>query len=60
MQESFIGEYWISISDSMADLVGLCHICGKKAQKTCKICGRQTCSEHLKGGACISCLMGRK
>lgn len=45
----------------MADIKRLCHICGKVADRTCKMCGRPACDEHYdpKLGICISCKVGR-
>ena len=30
----------------MAEHVKLCHICGKIAKNTCRMCGKPVCSEH--------------
>ena len=39
----------------------LCHICGKIAANSCRLCGRPTCEAHLdrKTGICESCKAGR-
>ena len=44
----------------MADMADLCHICNGVASRTCKMCGRPTCEQHLKDGVCSSCASGRK
>lgn len=38
--------------------VGMCHVCGNPATNTCSLCGRVTCTEHLKEGACSDCRRG--
>jgi len=40
------------------EMVGLCAICGRPgAMHTCRICGRNVCSEHfdIGYGVCSSC-----
>jgi hypothetical protein len=40
----------------MPDINQLCHICGKMAVHTCKLCGRPVCETHFekKSGICTS------
>ena len=47
--------------DLMDEKTRLCHICGKIATGTCKLCGRPVCDAHLdkKLGICPSCKSGR-
>lgn len=42
------------------EVKGICHICGKVASRTCRICGRPACDIHIKDGVCASCASGRK
>ncbi len=41
------------------DLKGLYHICGNVASKTCKVCGRAACDNHLRVGVCDTCRAGK-
>jgi hypothetical protein len=45
----------------MDEKTKLCHICNKIATKTCRLCGRPVCEDHLdkKTGICTSCKAGR-
>ncbi len=38
--------------------IGGCHICGKKANQSCSICGSLVCDEHMHRGVCIECRKG--
>jgi hypothetical protein len=40
----------------------LCHMCGKKADKTCRMCGRPVCDDDYdsKTGTCSACKSGRR
>ncbi|MCL5100566.1 MAG: hypothetical protein M1122_01245 [Candidatus Marsarchaeota archaeon] len=40
----------------------LCHICGRIAHRTCKMCGRPVCDKDmdLKTGLCNVCSSGKK
>lgn len=46
----------------MAEVMKLCHICGKPAKSACKMCGRPSCSDHYdaKTGMCSECAGGKK
>ncbi|MDE1851323.1 MAG: hypothetical protein KGH69_01370 [Candidatus Micrarchaeota archaeon] len=46
----------------MADIHTMCHICGRKAERICALCGRGACKEHIdeKSGACIACRRGKR
>lgn len=46
----------------MASRASLCHICGKIASKTCRLCGKSVCEKDYddKTGLCTSCMHGRK
>jgi len=45
----------------MAEVYGLCHVCGKVARHVCRICGRPACSDHYDAslGICSTCKRGR-
>ncbi|MHB1830752.1 MAG: hypothetical protein ACYCO0_05160 [Candidatus Micrarchaeaceae archaeon] len=43
----------------MPGLKGICHVCGKVAERACRMCGRASCEMHLKNGICRSCLSGK-
>lgn len=45
----------------MAELYGLCDICGKIAKHKCKLCGKRVCDEHYdaKSGTCTTHSRGR-
>lgn len=42
------------------EMTGGCHICGKVATRSCKICGMMTCDKHLRNGICQECRRGQK
>lgn len=46
----------------MVEIYTMCHICGKKAERICMICGRGACNEHMdaKSGMCSACRAGRR
>jgi len=44
-------------------LMGLCHVCGVPATRTCVACGRIACESHLAGSmppVCSECRGGRR
>ncbi len=43
-------------------MAGTCYICDRPAFKTCLLCGRSACRDHLddKGFACIKCAPSKK
>jgi len=41
------------------EMTGMCHICGKPATQSCRICGMMTCDEHLHKGVCLECRRGK-
>lgn len=44
------------------EIVGLCHICGGRAEHTCRMCGRPVCKKHYDSetGICDSCRHGKR
>ena len=40
------------------EMSGLCHICGKPTNLSCRMCGLLTCERHLKDGVCTECRKG--
>lgn len=40
------------------EMTGPCHICGKPATRSCKMCGSITCDDHLRKGVCVECSEG--
>jgi len=39
---------------------GLCYICSRPANRTCRLCGKTTCERHLNPkGVCVVCASGK-
>ncbi len=45
----------------MMEMKGLCHICGKVASESCRMCGKMVCSDHVNSRqVCRTCAAGRR
>lgn len=44
------------------DRAKLCHICSKAAKRTCGMCGRPVCDDHMdkETGICYTCSAGKR
>jgi len=46
--------------DAAMAVPALCHLCSRPTLRSCLNCGRPACDEHIAGGVCVECRVGRR
>jgi len=46
--------------DAAMAVPALCHLCSRPTLRSCRNCGRPACDEHIAGGVCVECRVGRR